>query len=121
MHVIAIRLRPITADQPIEAPSPPSPTDWLGWFNFLVYLLTQIARAIPPALSVLAVSITYLVQIAPFLAMIIPLHILASFVYDPVVGVKTLSFYIELAKKIIDLLLRALHALIDLIGHLIPL
>jgi len=120
MYVIAIRLRPITTDQPAEAPSPPSPTDWLGWFNFLIYLLVQVARAIPPALSVLAVSISYLLQIAPFLLVIIPLHILAAFVYDPIVGVKTLSFYIELAKKIIDLLIRALHALIDLIGHLIP-
>ena len=121
MYVIAIRLIPITSEQPVEAPSPSSPTDWLGWFNFLVYMLTQVGRAIPPALSVLAVSISYLVQIAPLLLVIIPLHILASFIYDPVEGVKTLNFYIGLARKIIDLLIRALHALIDLIGHLIPL
>ena len=123
--VVAIRLKPITSEQPVSeqpiAPPPPSATDFLGWLNYLIYLLVQVGKSVGVALSIFAVATGYLLQIAPLLLAAVPLHILAAFVHDPVEGVKTLNFYIGLARKIIDLLIQVFHALVELIGQLIPL
>jgi hypothetical protein len=102
------------------APSIPSWNDFLGWFNFLLYLLNKVAEAMPTALSIFANAVVYLLQIAQLLLLIIPLHIIFSFVEDPQRGVSTINFYISLARKIIDLLVQLIHAIIDFIGHVIP-
>ena len=105
-----------------NAPSPSLPEwhDVGGWVNFFLYLLNEVAKAIPTALSIFASAVMYLLQISPFLLLIIPLHIIFSFIEDPSRGVNTINFYISLARKIIDLLVKIVHAIVDLLGHIIP-
>jgi hypothetical protein len=122
MYVIAIRLRPITQETtpPSQPPPVPSWSDWLGWLNFLVYILNEVAKAVPIAISVFVNAVAYLIQISPFLLVIIPLHILLAFVHDPVEGVKAIGFYIGLGRKLIDLLVKIVQAIVSIIDALIP-
>jgi hypothetical protein len=123
LHVIGIRLRPITSDQPGQPSEPPSIPEWSdfwGWVNFLIYLLSEVAKAVPIAISVFVNAVAYLIQISPFLLVIIPLHILLAFVHDPVEGVKAIGFYIGLGRKLIDLLVKIVQAIVSIIDALIP-
>jgi hypothetical protein len=104
----------------VATPSLPAWSDIAGWVNFFLYLLSEVAKAIPTALSIFANAVMYLLQISPFLLLIIPLHIIFSFIEDPARGVSTINFYVSLARKFIDLLVKIAHAIIDLIGHVIP-
>jgi hypothetical protein len=121
--VIGIRLRPITQDtpsQPSEPPPVPSWNDFWGWINFLMYLLSEVAKAIPTAISVFINAVAYLVQIAPFLLVIIPLHILFSFIEDPAKGIEAINFYISLGRKLIDLLIKIVQTIVSIIDAIIP-
>jgi hypothetical protein len=121
--VIGVRLKPITQDapnQPVEPPPIPSWSDFWGWINFLIYLLGEVAKAIPTAISVFINAVAYLVQIAPFLLVIIPLHILFSFIEDPTKGIQTINFYISLGRKLIDLLIKIVQTIVSIIDAIIP-
>jgi hypothetical protein len=122
MYVIAIRLRPITQDsgQPSEPPPIPSWSDFWGWVNFFIYLLSEVAKAIPTAISVFVNAVAYLIQISPFLLVIIPLHIIFSFIEDPAKGVQAINFYIGLGRKLIDLLIKIVQAIVSIIEAIIP-
>jgi hypothetical protein len=102
------------------APSLPEWHDVGGWVNFFLYLLNEVAKAIPTALGIFTSAVMYLLQISPFLLFMIPMHILLAFIEDPAKGLNTINFYISLARKIIDLLVKIVHAIVDLIGHIIP-
>jgi hypothetical protein len=90
-----------------------------GWLRFLGYLVTTIGQAGGIALAILTYTIEF-IKILPYMLLIIPLHIALSFLHSPVTGVKTINFYISLGKKIIDILLKIIHAIVDIIGHAIP-
>jgi hypothetical protein len=116
-----ILLKPANmSDVVVPAPSPPAWHDIVGWVNFFSYLLSEVAKAIPTALSIFANGVMYLLQISPFLLLIIPLHIIFSFIEDPSRGISTINFYVSLARKFIDLLVKIIQAIIEAIGHMIP-
>jgi hypothetical protein len=122
MYVIAIRLRPITQDSasPPEVPEVPNWSDFWGWVNFFIYLLGEVAKAIPTAISIFVHAVAYLVQISPFLLVIIPLHILFAFIEDPTKGVQAINFYIGLGRRLIDLLIKIVQAIVSIIDAIIP-
>jgi hypothetical protein len=119
--IVQVELKPANMSNiVIPAPSLPEWHDVGGWANFLVYLVSEVGKAIPTALSIFANAVMYLLQISPFLLLIIPLHIVFSFIEDPSRGISTINFYVSLARKFIDLLVKIAHAIVDLIGHIIP-
>lgn len=111
--------------KPVYVPLTPTETQlppWYdigGWIKYLGYLVSVIGQASGIALMILAYAIDF-IKILPYLLLIVPLHIIASFIHSPVSGVKTINFYISLGRRILDILIKIIHAIIDIIGHAIP-
>jgi hypothetical protein len=120
----SIRLKPITAENlngsGVSPSNPPAWNDFLGWINYLIYLLIQVGTGMGVALSVFVSAVGFLLQIAPYVLMIIPLHVLTSFMESPEKGISAINFYISVGRKIIDLMIKIIHAIVSIIDAIIP-
>jgi hypothetical protein len=118
---------PVTEPPPeIPIPSPDedwSPPEWwdiLGWIQYLLRMLGIFVRGLAFGLYTIALMIAHLLKLTPYLALLIPLHIITSFVYSPIEGVKAIKFYLELGRKLFDLFIKVVKAIAEFIQSVVP-
>jgi hypothetical protein len=100
--------------------SPPEWWDILGWIRYLLRMLGIFARGLGIGIYTIALMISRLLSLTPYLAFIIPLHIISAFVYSPVEGIKAVKFYLELGRKLFDLFIKVVKALAEFVQAVIP-
>jgi len=117
-----VQLKPILTQNPAEipAPQPPAWNDVSGWFNYLSYLAGKFADWVGVALQIIISAMSYLLSILPYLAFIIPLHIIGGFIQGIDKGVAVINFYVGLGRRIFDLFIKVVQAILELIDNLIP-
>jgi hypothetical protein len=117
-----VQLKPILTNNPAEIPQPQPPawSDVSGWFNYLSYLAGKFAEWVGVALQIILTALSYLLSILPYLAFIIPLHIIGGFVQGIDKGIGVINFYIGLGRKIFDLFIKVVHAILELIDNILP-
>ena len=102
---------------------PPSPSEWTlpawddlgGWISFILRILEMLVSVLASTMYIIALMIWYFLQFSPYLLLVIPLHIIFSFVEDPARGISTIKFYVELARKFYDMFIRLVHIIVDAI------
>jgi hypothetical protein len=117
-----IQLKPILTDNPAQVP-PPQPPAWsdvTGWFNYLAYLGGKFAEYVGVALQMIISAMTYLLSILPYLGFVIPLHIIGGFIQGIDKGVAAINFYVGLGRRIFDLFIKVVQAILKLLDNLIP-
>ena len=116
-----IQLKPITSQSPpVYAPKPPEWYDIQGWIAYLGYLVGILGQYVGAGLQVFLTVMGYFVQALPFILAIIPVHIIVSFIESPDKGVDTIHLYTSIGKKIVELFMKVVHAIIELIGAVKP-
>ena len=100
-----------------------SPPDWwnfVGWIIYLARIMGVLVRGIATGMRLLAEMIIRLATLLPYLLMIIPLHIISAFIYSPTAGIDALRFYLDIARKIISLVIQVAHAVASVISNILP-
>jgi hypothetical protein len=123
-----LHLKPITETPPIEIPIPSpeekwNPPEWwdiLGWIEYLLKLLGIFVKGLGTGIYIVALMIAHLLTLVPYLTLLIPLHIITSFIYSPVSGIKTIRFYLELGRKLYDLFIKVVQAIAQFIQAVKP-
>ena len=90
------------------------------WWNTLTQLLDAIGKSLEAGLSIFHQAMAFLFSILQYLPVIIPLHVIAAFTESPEKGVSVINFYVSLGKKLVDLVIKVLHALISLFDAITP-
>jgi hypothetical protein len=125
-RVFYLRLTPVL-ERPEETPkidedwSPPEWWDILGWIRYLLRMLGIFVKGLGIGIYTVALMISRLLSLTPYLAFIIPLHIISAFVYSPVEGIKAVKFYLELGRKLFDLFIKVVKALAEFVQAVLPL
>jgi hypothetical protein len=117
------RLRFAPVEEFISPTPPPSPEEWTipawddlgGWISFILRILSMLVSVLASTMYIIALMIYYFLQFSPYLMLIIPLHILFSFIHDPADGINAIKFYVELARKFYDMFIRLVHIIVDAI------
>lgn len=91
--------------------------DWFKTFNDL---LNSVGQGLSAGVSIFITALSFLVNILQYLPIIIPLHIVAAFIDSPERGVSAINFYISLGRKLIDLVVKLIHAIVSLIDAVTP-
>jgi len=117
-----IQLKPILTENPAEipAPQPPAWNDVSGWFNYLAYLGGKFAEWVGVALQIIVSAMSYLLSILPYLVFVIPLHIIGGFLQGIDKGIGTINFYIGLGRRIFDLFMKVVQAILELLDNILP-
>jgi hypothetical protein len=100
-----------------------SPPDWWNfpaWIVYLARIMGVLIRGIATGMRLLAEMVIRLATLLPYLLMIIPLHILSAFIYSPTAGVDAVRFYLDIARKIISLVVQIAHAIATVISNIFP-
>lgn len=117
-----IQLKPLLTSNPAEvpAPQPPAWNDVIGWFNYLSYLAGKFGEWTGTALQILVTAMSYLISILPYLTFVIPLHIIGGFIQGVDRGIAVINFYIGLGRRIIDLFIKVIQAILEVINNILP-
>ena len=124
-----LRLRPVTEAPQVTVTVPSitetwNPPEWYdipGWIEYLIRLLGIFVQGLGVGIYTVALMIAQLISLTPYLVLIIPLHIIASFVNDPASGLKTINFYIGLGRRLYDLFIKVVQAIAQFIQAVKPL
>ena len=126
MRPFYFKIKAITDRPIVEVPSPSenwSPPPWwdiLGWISYLLRLLGIFVQGLGTAIYTVALMISQLIALTPYLLFIIPLHIVASFIHSPIDGIKTIKLYLELGRKLYDLFIKVVQAIAQFIQAVKP-
>jgi hypothetical protein len=128
MRPFYLHLFPVTEAPPIKIPIPSpeekwNPPEWwdiLGWIEYLLKLLGIFVQGLGVGIYTVALMISQLIALTPYLVIIIPLHIVASFVHSPIDGLKAIRFYLELGRKLYDLFIKVVQAIAQFIQAVKP-
>jgi len=110
-----------------EREQPPSLGDLWGWLEYVKTLFFNLLELLRYGVYLLVLAISYLAQLIQVFILSIVFSFIAVLISNPMKLPVYISFLIGLGRKMIDILLRLadiamkiLHALIDLLGHIIP-
>jgi len=117
-----IQLKPILTNNTAEipAPQPPAWNDISGWVSYLSYLAGTFGSWASTAMQILTTAVGYLLNIVPYLGFFIPLHIIGGFIQGIDKGVAVINFYIGLGRRIFDLFVKVVQAIIEAIDNVLP-
>jgi hypothetical protein len=117
-----VQLKPILTQNIAEVPQPQPPAwnDISGWFNYLTYLAGRFAEWVGVALRILVTAVSYLLSIVPYLGFIVGLHIIGGFVQGIDKGVAVINFYISLGRRLFDLFIKVVQAILEIIDNILP-
>jgi len=116
-YPVYFQLYPVTGQPPKPKPTWNPANDW---FNFFNNLINTVSQGLDIAISIFTTVISYLLQIIPYIAIIIPLHIIFAFANSPTEGIAVINFYIGLARKLLDLVIQVVQVIVSLLDAIIP-
>jgi hypothetical protein len=91
-----------------------------GWIALLIRVLITVARGLSSGLHVVALMIYYFVSVLPYIIAFIPVHIIFAFIHSPENGLKTIRFYLDIGRKIVDMFMKIVHVIISAVSAIIP-
>ena len=110
-----------------ERDQPPPLSDPWGWLEYIKELFYSLIEFLRYGVYLLVLAISYLAQLIQIFMLSIVFSLIAVLVSNPLKLPAYISFLIDLGRKMIDILLRLVdiamkifHAIIDIIGHIIP-
>jgi hypothetical protein len=110
-----------------EREQPPPLGDIWGWLEYVKTLFFNLLELLKYGVYLLVLAISYLAQLVQVFLLSIVFSLIAVLVSNPLKLPAYISFLVSLGRKMIDILLRLadiamkiLHAIIDLLGHIIP-
>jgi hypothetical protein len=110
-----------------EREQPPPLGDVWGWLEYVKTLFYNLLELLKYGVYLLVLAISYLAQLIQVFILSIVFSFIAVLASNPLKLPVFISFLISLGRKMIDILLRLadiamkiLHAIIDLLGHIIP-
>jgi len=120
--IASLWLRANPTEKPSEAPpSPPSnPWDIFGWLRFIAYLIALGIQFLMAGLQFIPVLLGWILKVGALAVLIIPIHIIVAFAFDPVKGVEAVKFWYNLFRILGEWLIKVLQALANLIDSLLP-
>ena len=118
-YVVNLQLYPITGSPPQE-PQRPSWAPANDWFKTFNDLLNAVGQGLQAGVSIFISALSFLLNILQYLPLIIPLHIIAAFIDSPERGVSAINFYVSLGRRLIDLVVKIVHAIISLLDAVTP-
>jgi len=110
-----------------ERDQPPPLSDPWGWLEYIKKLFYSLIEFLRYGVYLLVLAISYLAQLIQVFMLSIVFMLIAILVTNPLKLPAYIEFLVGLGRKMIDILLRLvdiamkiLHAIIDIIGHIIP-
>jgi hypothetical protein len=110
-----------------EREQPPSLGDPWGWLEYVKTLFFNLLELLRYGVYLLVLAISYLAQLVQVFILSIVFSFIAVLASNPLKLPAYISFLVSLGRKMIDILLRLVdiamkifHAIIDIIGHIIP-
>jgi hypothetical protein len=110
-----------------EREQPPPLSDVWGWLEYVKTLFYNLLELLRYGVYILVLAISYLVQLLQIFVLGIVFSFIAVLASNPLRLPEYISFLIGLGRKMIDIMLKLahiamkiLHAIIDIIGHIIP-
>ncbi|MFZ8783189.1 MAG: hypothetical protein ACO2OR_04325 [Desulfurococcaceae archaeon] len=110
-----------------ERDQPPPLSDIWGWLEYIKKLFYSLIEFLKYGVYLLVLAISYLAQLIQVFMLSIVFMLIAILVTNPLKLPAYIEFLVGLGRKMIDILLRLvdiamkiLHAIIDIIGHIIP-
>jgi hypothetical protein len=110
-----------------EREQPPPLGDLWGWLEYIRTLFFNLLELLKYGVYLLVLAISYLAQLIQVFILSIVFSFIAVLATNPLKLPLYISFLIGLGRKMIDILLRLVdiamkifHAIIDLLGHIIP-
>lgn len=118
-YVTYVQLYPKTGTPPQQQQKPSwgPANDWFKTFNDL---LNAIGQGLSAGVSIFTSALSFLLSILQYLPLIIPLHIISAFIDSPTKGVEVINFYLSMGRKLIDLVVKIVHAIISLLDAVTP-
>lgn len=117
-YIVYVQLYPVTGTPPQQQKQSWGPAnDWFKTFNDL---LSAAGQGLSAGVSIFISAMSFLLNILQYLPLIIPLHIIAAFIDSPERGVSAINFYVSLGRKLIDLVVKIVHAIISLLDAVTP-
>lgn len=110
----------VNIPSPEENWSPPEWWDIIGWIEYLLRLLGIFVQGLGVGIYTVALMIAQLIALTPYLVLLIPLHVITSFLHSPISGLKTIRFYLELGRKLYDLFIKVVQAIAQFIQAIKP-
>jgi hypothetical protein len=90
------------------------------WISSLFAILSAVTQMFSHGFTIITTTATFLIQLSPLLITLIPLMIIIVLVEDPTALPKVIDAFVGLGKKIYDIVMKIIHAIVDLIGHIVP-
>jgi hypothetical protein len=110
-----------------EREQPPPLGDLWGWLEYIRTLFFNLLELLKYGVYLLVLAISYLAQLIQVFLLSIVFSLIAILASNPLKLPLFISFLVGLGRKMIDILLKLVHiamkifhALIDLLGHIIP-
>jgi hypothetical protein len=110
-----------------EREQPPPLSDIWGWLEYIKTLFYNLLELLRYGVYILVLAISYLAQLLQIFILGIVFSFIAVLVSNPMQLPAYISFLIGLGRKMIDIMLKLahiamkiLHAIIDMLGHIIP-
>jgi hypothetical protein len=90
------------------------------WISSLFAILSAVVKLFSHGFTIISTIGIWIIQLSPLLIMLIPLMIIIVLVEDPTALPKVIDAFVGLGKKIYDIVMKIIHAIVDLIGHIVP-
>jgi hypothetical protein len=110
-----------------EREQPPPLSDLWGWLEYIKTLFYNLLELLKYGVYLLVLTISYLAQLIQVFLLSIVFSLIAVLVSNPLKLPAYIGFLVGLGRKMVDIVLKLahiavkiLHAIIDLIGHIIP-
>jgi len=91
-----------------------------GWIALLIKVLATVAKPLASGLYLFALMIYYFANFIQYVAFFIPLHIVFSFIHSVESGLRTIKFYMDVGRKMVDLFVKVAHVLVSAISAILP-